>query len=202
VLSENDEERYSHDVRCRELLNSGRGIQLRVLFKMVEYPRDMIVLYAQGYSVTAYLVERGGGGQTGRAKLLRFLGAGMNGNTVETWNDASRQVYGLESVDAMQVAWLDALRTPPVRTVAARGSGGATPASRDTSVASGPRTDVRSSSPPPVSVLEAPARAVARGAAPEAEPVTPPAPPTPRVVAPNYQPPVLGAPELPSGNRP
>ena len=34
VLSENDEERYSHDVRCRELLNGGRGIQLRVLFKI------------------------------------------------------------------------------------------------------------------------------------------------------------------------
>ena len=49
VLSENDEERFSHDVRCRELLNAGRGIVLRTLFRMAEYPRDMIVLYAQGY---------------------------------------------------------------------------------------------------------------------------------------------------------
>jgi hypothetical protein len=198
VLSENDEERYSHDVRCRELLNGGRGIQLRVLFKMTEYPRDMIVLYAQGYSITAYLVERGGGGQTGRAKLLRFLGAGMHGNTAETWNDAARQVYGFESVDGMQVAWLDALRTPPSR-IAARGSGGALPASRETASSSGPRTDVRSSSPPPVSVLEGPVRAVARGAAPDGEPA---APPTPRVLAPNYDRPFLGSPELPSGNRP
>src|SRR5882757_3607942 len=73
VLSENDEERFSHDVRCRELLNAGRGIRLSVLFRMAEYPRDMIVLYAQGYSVSAYLVERGGNGVAGRQKLLQFL---------------------------------------------------------------------------------------------------------------------------------
>ena len=192
VLSENDEERYSHDVRCRELLNGGRGIQLRVLFKMTEYPRDMIVLYAQGFSVTDYLVERGGGGQTGRAKLLRFLGVGMAGNTLDSWNDAARQVYGLESVDGMQTAWLDALRTPPSR-VAARGSGNtsAVPAARETAVASGPRTDVRSSTPPPVSVLEGPVRAVARGTAPDMEPVTP------RRMSVEPPPSVLGLPELP-----
>ena len=65
VLSENEEERFSHDIRCRELLNAGRGIVLRTLFRMAEYPRDMIVLYAQGYSITAFLVEKGGGGRRG-----------------------------------------------------------------------------------------------------------------------------------------
>ena len=196
VLSENDEERYSHDVRCRELLNQGKGILLSVLFRMTEYPRDMVVLYAQGYSVTAYLVDRGGGGQTGRGKLLRFLGAGMQGNTVETWNNAARQVYGIESVDALQVAWLDALKSPPSRTVAARGNGSATPASREVPSA---RTETRASSPPPVGVLETPVRAVARGVAPDAEPVTPP---KPRVNAPDLPPAVLGLPELPGPNRP
>ena len=67
VLSENDEERFNHDVRCRELLNAGRGIRLRVLFRMTEYPRDMIVLYAQGFSVSQYLVKQGGDGRAGRA---------------------------------------------------------------------------------------------------------------------------------------
>jgi hypothetical protein len=197
VLSENDEERYSHDVRCREFLNYGKGIQLRVLFRMTEYPRDMGVLYAQGYSVTAYLVERGGNGQTGRGKLLRFLAVGMHGNTVETWNDAARQVYGFESVDALQVAWLDALRTPPARTVAARGNGSAATASREATPA---RTELRASSPPPVNVLETPVRAVARGAMPDAEPVAPPPPPKPRVL--DLPPSVLGPPEQASPNRP
>ena len=71
VLSENDEERFQHDVKCREFLNAGRAFVLRTLFRMTEYPRDMSVLYAQGYSVTAYLVEKGGGGHEGRGRAPR-----------------------------------------------------------------------------------------------------------------------------------
>jgi hypothetical protein len=146
VLSENDDERFSHDVRCRELLNAGRGIRLRVLFKMTEYPRDMIVLYAQGYSITDYLVKKGGDGREGRAKLLQFLGYGMQGNTVEGWNAAARQVYGFDTVDVMEEAWLAALRTPPTRTSAARGAGapGTPTGGKGTESASTahPRTDV------------------------------------------------------------
>ena len=131
VLSENDEERFSHDIRCRELLNAGRGIVLRTLFRMADYPRDMIVLYAQGYSITAFLVEKGGGGREGRTKLLQFLASGMGNDwqpgvpqryhgTPESWNDACRRVYGFETVDALEKAWLDALHTPPSRTAARR----------------------------------------------------------------------------------
>src|SRR3954468_18985440 len=121
VLSENDEERFNHDVRCRELLNAGRGIRLRVLFRMTEYPRDMIVLYAQGYSVSAYLVDRGGSGVGGRQRLLQFLSIGMQGGdsrshgTAESWNQAARQVYGVDGLDALEQQWLDALRSPPSR---------------------------------------------------------------------------------------
>ncbi|MBY0461398.1 MAG: hypothetical protein K2V38_29120, partial [Gemmataceae bacterium] len=77
VLSENDDERFNHDVRCRELLNAGRAFRCRALFTMVDYPRDMIVLYAQGYSLSDYLVRKGGDGREGRQKLLQFLGQGM-----------------------------------------------------------------------------------------------------------------------------
>src|SRR5687767_13593787 len=72
VLSENEEECFQHDIRCREILNQGRGIRLKVLFTLKEYPRDMIVVYAQGYSICNYLVARGG-----RAKFLEFVGMGM-----------------------------------------------------------------------------------------------------------------------------
>src|SRR5262249_59311845 len=60
VLSENEEECFKHDVSCRELLNAGRGYQCRVLFQMTEYPRDVRVLYAQGYSLSHFLVKQGG----------------------------------------------------------------------------------------------------------------------------------------------
>lgn len=180
VLSENDEERLNHDIRCRELLNAGRGIRLKVLFRMAEYPRDMIVLYAQGYSVSAYLVEKGGNGHEGRAKLLQFLEIGMQGHgqghhgTVESWNSAAQQVYGVETIDALEAQWLSALKEPPSR-VAARNHG--TPRATPTagsgmeyaSVAN-TRPDVRSSAPPALPILEAPVRA-ARGVAPETEPV-------------------------------
>lgn len=214
VLSENDEERFSHDVRCRELLNAGRGIRLRVLFRMAEYPRDMIVLYAQGYSVTAYLVEKGGGGKDGRAKLLQFLAGGMSGNdprahgTAESWNESARKVYGFDSIDSLEETWLQALKTPPSRTAARDNgnSGGmgtktATPATYASTAANGARTELRSSAPPSLPILEAPVRA--RAAAPDNEPARPAHLPTaaPRV-APEIPPPVLGPPELPRPVRP
>lgn len=206
VLSENDEERFSHDVRCRELLNAGRGIRLRVLFRMTEYPRDMIVLYAQGYSVSAYLVEKGGGGREGRGKLLAFLAGGMNGNTPESWNDSARKVFGYESVDALEESWLQALRNPPVRTAArdTTGSGGAvrpTPAATFASAGTnGGRVELRTSAAPSMPLLEPPVKA--RAAAPDHEPYRPASVPTTRPAAPDIPPPVLGPPELPRAGRP
>jgi hypothetical protein len=219
VLSENEEERFQHDVRCRELLNAGRGIRLRMLFRMAQYPRDMIVLYAQGYSVTAYLVEKGGGGREGRGRLLQFLATGMQGSTEdthgtpETWNEAARRVYGFDTVDAMEAAWLDYLRSPGSR-IAARNPGTVpgTPTAANPGYASAggtPKTDVRSSAAPAVPVLEPPVKSV-RGTAPEAEPFQPaPAPPVAAPVAapavkpmaPETPPPsVLLPPELPRRN--
>ncbi|MCS7022086.1 MAG: hypothetical protein NZU63_09685 [Gemmataceae bacterium] len=190
VLSENEEERFQHDIRCREILNAGRAYVLRTLFRMTEYPRDMIVVYAQGYSVTAFLVERGGGGHAGRAKFLQFLSIGMQGTdpryhgTLESWNEAARRVYGFESVDALEKAWLDSLRTPPSR-LAARELGNVLPgrpgtANMPVSTANGSRTDgldaalatrseIRRSALPALPILEPPVRAI-RAAAPDHEP--------------------------------
>ena len=58
VLHETTEYQLNHDVRCRELLNAGRGIRLKVLFPLKEYPRDTIALYAQGHSVARFLLTR------------------------------------------------------------------------------------------------------------------------------------------------
>ena len=113
VLSENDEERYKHDIHCRELLNQGRGIQLGSLFKMREYPDDMIVVYAQGYSICQYLISQEGG----RDKFLRFVGLGMKNNN-NNWEQAVR-LYNFESTSDLQEAWIKSLRNPPDR-IAAR----------------------------------------------------------------------------------
>lgn len=201
VLSENDEERFNHDVRCRELLNAGRGIRLRVLLRMTEYPRDMIVLYAQGYSVSHYLVKQGGDGRAGRQKLLQFLGLGMQGNSPESWNAAASKLYGHDTIDALEEAWLAALKAPPVR-VAARDT---TPPGGLTSGSA--RTEMRTSAAPAVPLLEPPVKA--RGVAPDREPTRFPAPDASvfgasatHPPAPDRPPPVLLPPELPRPVKP
>jgi hypothetical protein len=200
VLSENDEERFQHDVRCRELLNAGRGIRLGVLFRMANYPRDLLVLYAQGYSITAYLVEKGGGGREGRGRLLQYLAMGMQNSTrdshgtPETWDNAARQVYGFENVNAMEKAWLDYLRNPNPR-VAARTNGN-TPA-MPTAFSNDAKMDIRTSAPLPL--LDPPVKSV-RGTAPDIEPIRPITTAT-KPTAPDYPPPsVLLPPEIPRRN--
>lgn len=159
VLSENENECFSHDIRCRELLNGGRGIRLRVLLTLKEYPRDMIVVYAQGYSICDYLINQHGG----RAKFLKFVRTGMKGDN-RNWEAAVRDVYGFESVDDLEEKWIESLRTPPQRVAKAKtGSTGTTAlASR-----AGGDSEVRLSGLSAVPKLEAPI--VHRGAAPDRE---------------------------------
>ena len=125
VLSENEKERLDHDIKCREFLNAGRAIVLRQLLPMKEYPRDMIVLYAQGYSVCSYLIDLGGGGLKGRKKFLDFLESGMAGGG-RNWDKAVRSHYTFDGVDDLEVKWIDSLRKPrAVLTNAGSGNGSA-----------------------------------------------------------------------------
>lgn len=151
VLSENEEEWFNHDIRCREILNAGRGIRMRVLFTLKEYPRDMITVYAQGYSMCDFLINQHKGG---RAVFLKFVGLGMKNNN-RNWEAAVQECYGYNSVDELEDAWIDHLRKPPLR-IAARTKTPTTaiPASRDVRTSGGD-----------VPMLEAPA--AVRSAAPD-----------------------------------
>jgi hypothetical protein len=181
-LSENDEERYTHDVKCREVLNQGRGIPLRVLFSLKEYPRDMHVLYAQGYSVSQYLIDKGG--PDGKKRFLQFVGVGMQ-NDNRNWEEAV-QMYGFSSTDELQLAWIDSLRTPPSR-IAARNQDrkGGTAVASLTGASRGVET--RTSAVPGLPPLLG-EPVVARGTAPEREPAArpdpTPKPPIPRLLPP------------------
>lgn len=177
VLSENDEERHLHDVRCREMLNAGRGIPLGHLFALEEYPRDMHVLYAEGYSVVQFLVDRGG-----REKFLGFVEQGMKrGN--RNWEQAV-QVYGFNSTDELQTAWIDHLKAPRPKMIASRDR--ADRPDRPAAVATSAAKEIRTSAAPRLPVLEPPV--VVRGAAPDREaeptPKPPASPPIPRLLPP------------------
>ncbi len=160
VLSEDDIERGRHDRLVREILNTpGRAIPLRRLFAMTQYPRDVMVLYAEGYSVTSFLV-----GKSNRSHFMAFVARGMQGD----WDGAVRQFYGYQSVEGLEQDWLNHLRnTRP---------GASQP---ETILASNPQPEghqqsasarvasTRLTAPPLDPLGDAPGRTVIRGQMPE-----------------------------------
>jgi hypothetical protein len=162
VLSENEEEWFNHDIRCREILNSGRGMKLKSLFRMKDYPKDMIIVYAQGYSICDFLIYQHKGG---RQQFLKFVAQGMKSNN-NNWEQAIQDHYGYDSVDQFEAAWLKWLEKPPQRVAARREQKTeGTLAGRNGEG----RGDIRSSGLGGVPLLEAPGR-LARGAAPDDAP--------------------------------
>jgi hypothetical protein len=127
VLSEDDIERNRHDTLVRQILNTpGRAIPLGRLFPMSHYPNDVMCLYAQGYSVSNFLVEK-----SGRATFLAFVDDGMR----HGWDGAVRSYYHYRSVNELEQAWLESLRTPrrpPMILASANGPAQTDPASRVT----------------------------------------------------------------------
>lgn len=101
VYSEDELERARHDKMCKTILNDGRGIQLKALFRLKDYPRDVMTLYAQGYSVTKYLVE-----QSDRPTFLNFISAGMQSG----WDSACQEYFNVRSVDELERNWIDHLK--------------------------------------------------------------------------------------------
>jgi hypothetical protein len=161
VLSEDDQERQRHDAMIWRFLQQGRAMPLRRLFSLTRYPRDVMVLYAQGYSVTSFLV-----GQSGRARFLAFVAQGMRSD----WDSAVQTHYRYRSVEELEQAWLQHLRTQRRGgTLLARGQ---PPRSRPVNR----QVVVRQTMPPAQPLLQAP-RPVIRGLAPGDDPDREPTPP-------------------------
>jgi hypothetical protein len=76
-----------------------RSIPFQAMFAMKEYPADVLPLYAQGHSLSVYLI-----GQKGKRAFLEFLADGM---AREDWSRAVRDHYGYEHLLALQNSWLD-----------------------------------------------------------------------------------------------
>jgi len=152
VLSEDDLERQRHDQLVRNILNQHQQIPLRTLFSLKEYPPQVMCLYAQGFSMSDYLVQR-----SDRRTFLAFVGLGQQSG----WDTAVRTYYRHNTVEELEAAWLQHLsntrRQPP--TQVAQNQVPARPASR---------TLVRTTVPP-AQPLEP--YAVVRGAMPAPEQV-------------------------------
>ncbi len=98
VLAEPKDEQRRHERLARQILMTPeQAVPLRRLFELREYPRDVMVVYAEGHSVTAFLVA-----QKGHRAFLAFVGDGMDG----AWDAAVRKHYGYADVEALEEAWL------------------------------------------------------------------------------------------------
>jgi hypothetical protein len=155
VLSEDETERNRHDMIVRQILNQGRQIPLRRLFVLTEYPREVMALYAEGYSVAHFLVAA-----SNRQTFLAFVAHGMQYG----WDHAVQSYYRYRSVDELEQAWLTHLKnTKRQPTLLARNT--ATPPAADPAT----RTVVRLTVPPAQPLADVPAP-VYRGQSPEMDP--------------------------------
>jgi hypothetical protein len=165
VLSEDDPERERHDKLVRGILNKNQQIPMRTLLALKEYPPQVMCLYAQGFSMSDYLVKR-----SNRQHFLSFVSHGM----YYGWDQASKSHFGHNSVEELEQAWLKNLRdtkNQPNTIIAANGNTGNsgktnTNTNNNTNlIATGQKT-VRMTAPP-AQPLEP--QGIARGAMPTPE---------------------------------
>lgn len=198
VLSEDDIERDRHDKLTRQILNNHQQIPLRRLFSLKDYPREVMCLYAQGFSMADYLVKR-----SDRRTFLAFIGQGMQAG----WDTAVRSYYGHRNVEELEEAWLKHLRDtrrsapdPQVAQNAPRYNENAQAAPVQPKTAEAPRRRIIRLTAPPAQPIDP--EPVVRGASPNADQsaqrfgdrqpslITPPVyvPTTPPIVGAGWQP--------------
>ncbi len=91
------DERSKNDRMLIEFLSTGRGIPFATLFALKDYPSDILPLYAQGYSLSMFLI-----GQGGPRKFVQFLETGVS---TEDWIGALAKHYEYDRLGKLQVAW-------------------------------------------------------------------------------------------------
>lgn len=106
ILDESEQVRQRFDRMTREFGVRWQLYRLDHLFAMRDYPPRVDVLYAQGFSVARFLVNR-----KDRPTFLAFLRGGMDGD----WAAAAKRDYGFDSIEQMQETWLDTLRESTVK---------------------------------------------------------------------------------------
>ena len=92
-------ERAKQEHMLIDFLRTGRGIAFSQMFAMTEYPQDILPLYAQGYALSRFLIDK-----KGKHEFLAYIKDGM---TSRDWPAATRRHYGYKDLAALQNTWLD-----------------------------------------------------------------------------------------------
>lgn len=106
---EHTSEKAKHQKMLITFLRTGRGIPFSQMFAMKEYPQDILPLYAQGHSLSTFLLSQGG-----KQKYLQFVADGLDS---DQWVEATRRHYGFQDLAQLQDTWLDWVRrgSPPIQ---------------------------------------------------------------------------------------
>jgi hypothetical protein len=100
VLSEDEVEHRRQEAVLEQCFARRTHYSLSQLVRLTDYPQQsdrILSLYAQGYSVTRYLVEL-----KDRSAFLRFLGDGLGGD----WDGALRRHYEIAGLADLEGRWL------------------------------------------------------------------------------------------------
>jgi hypothetical protein len=105
---EHPSERAKQENNLIVYLKTDRGIPFNKMFAMRDYPRNMLPLYAQGYSLARFLIAQGG-----ERKFVDYVRDGMQ---QASWTSATQRYYGFASLSELQSAWLEWVRqgSPPL----------------------------------------------------------------------------------------
>ncbi|MBA3313562.1 MAG: hypothetical protein M3552_02385 [Planctomycetota bacterium] len=99
TLAEHESEQRRQAMHLKQVWNTSHKIPLDSLLSMEEYPtdmRDVMTLYAQGYSLADFLVQKGG-----KARYLKLLDLAEK----KDWETALREIYGIEGVSSLDSSW-------------------------------------------------------------------------------------------------
>ena len=99
---EHASEKAKQDKFLVQFLKSDRGIPFNDMFRMKEYPPDILPLYSQGYSLARFFIEQGG-----KPKFVEYVGEGMRTNN---WTATTRKYYGFNSLSDLQLTWVEWVR--------------------------------------------------------------------------------------------
>ncbi len=99
TLVEHESEQRRQQLTLKQVFDTPRRIPLKNLLAIKEYPSDMqdvLTLYAQGYSLADFLVQKGG-----KQAYLKFLNdAHKNG-----WDAAIKHSYSFSNISALEKEW-------------------------------------------------------------------------------------------------
>ncbi len=99
TIVEHESEKQRQRLLNRQVMGTNKRIPLRHLLSMTEYPSEMqqvLTLYAEGYSLADFLLQRGG-----KKRYLMFLeNAHKNG-----WDEAIAKLYKYKNVEDLEQSW-------------------------------------------------------------------------------------------------